>query len=488
MTKAKNTKRALLASVLSMMLCMAMLVGSTFAWFTDSVTSGKNKIVAGNLDVELYHTNGNGTEEKVDGATNLFVNADGSAIKWEPGVMVYENFTVKNVGSLALKYKLTMNVGDYNTVKDTDKSLKDVLKVAVLNEAFTGDRSAAQALTFDKTVADFEKDGNIAAGAEGDTYAVVIYWEPSDVDNDYNLNNGKKSSDGDPLFIDLGINLVATQDTVESDSFDNQYDKNAVYPDIAYVNPSTQEDMNAAIQNPVNALGESVKEITVSLPTNKTVTLDNGIANESNNNGKGRDVTFIGNGTQTVDIVEKSVNAAEGNEMNYQRGSSFTFENVDIVAGTSTYGGIVCDALTFKNCTITGKLTLYGKAEFIDCTFNNTMEDQYSIWTWGGTDVKFEGCTFNTNGKAILLYGTANTNLTVNNCTFNDRNNGSAEKAAIEIGNDYGTSYTLVVNTATVNGFAINPKGENTNSTIWANKNSMDAEHLSVTIDGTKVH
>ena len=53
MTKSKNTKRALLASVLSMMLCLAMLIGSTFAWFTDSVTSGKNTIVAGNLDVEL---------------------------------------------------------------------------------------------------------------------------------------------------------------------------------------------------------------------------------------------------------------------------------------------------------------------------------------------------------------------------------------------------------------------------------------------------
>ena len=53
MTNSKHTKRALLASILSVVLCVAMLVGSTFAWFTDSVTSGNNKIVAGNLDVEL---------------------------------------------------------------------------------------------------------------------------------------------------------------------------------------------------------------------------------------------------------------------------------------------------------------------------------------------------------------------------------------------------------------------------------------------------
>ena len=116
------------------------------------------------------------------------------------------------------------------------------------------------------------------------------------------------------------------------------------------------------------------------------------------------------------------------------------------------------------------------------------MANQYSIWTWGGTDVTFEGCTFNTNGKAILLYGRATasnpTNLVVNNCTFNDRNSGAAGKAAIEIGNDYNATYTLTVKNATVNGFA---DGKNTGSKLWANKNSMDAAHLTVTIDGNKV-
>ena len=100
----------------------------------------------------------------------------------------------------------------------------------------------------------------------------------------------------------------------------------------------------------------------------------------------------------------------------------------------------------------------------------------------------FENCTFNTNGKAILLYGQATaekpTNLTVSSCTFNDRNNGSADKAAIEIGNDYNATYKLTVTKATVNGFA---DGKNTGSKLWANKNSMDATHLSVTIDSTKV-
>ena len=240
--------------------------------------------------------------------------------------------------------------------------------------------------------------------------------------------------------------------------------------------PGTQEELNDAI---ANATGP----VAVRLPEKTTFTLDNDVAN---NKGK-RDITFAGDGSQTVDVITNAT-GAEGGQLNYQRGSTFTFENVKVAAGEGSFDGIVCDELIYKNCTITGKLTLYGKATFIDCVFENTMANQYSIWTWGGTDVTFEGCTFNTNGKAILLYGQATaekpTNLVVKSCTFNDRNNGAAGKAALEIGNDYNATYTLTVEKATVNGFA---DGKNTGSKLWANKNSMDAAHLTVTIDGTKV-
>ena len=242
--------------------------------------------------------------------------------------------------------------------------------------------------------------------------------------------------------------------------------------------PGTQDELNTGIT------GSSNKDVTVVMPASSTFTLDNGIAHEG---AKSRNVTFVGDGTQTVDVITNAI-SAEGGQLNYQRGSTFTFENMTIQAGEGSFDGVVCDELTYKNCTIKGKLTLYGKATFINCTFENTMANQYSIWTWGGTDVTFEGCTFNTNGKAILLYGQATaakpTNLVVNNCIFNDRNNGAAGKAAIEIGNDYNATYTLTVNNTTVNGFA---NGQNTGSKLWANKNSMDAAHLTVTIDGTKV-
>ena len=242
-----------------------------------------------------------------------------------------------------------------------------------------------------------------------------------------------------------------------------------------------QEGMNTAIS------GEGTskdKPITVELPSNTTVTLDNGIANEGD---KSRNITFVGDGTQTFDVITKAINA-EGGMLNYQRGSSFTFKNLKIKAGEGNFDGVVCDELVFENCTITGKFTLFGKASFKGCVFENTMADQYSIWTWGGTDVTFDKCTFNTNGKAILLYGQATaakpTNLVVKNCMLNDRNNGAAGKAAIEIGNDYNATYSLTIANCTVNGFA---EGKNTGSKLWANKKSMDAEHLSVTIDGSKV-
>lgn len=209
-----------------------------------------------------------------------------------------------------------------------------------------------------------------------------------------------------------------------------------------------------------------------------------GIANEGDN---ARNVTILGDGTQTVNVISKA-QSAEGGMLNYQRGSTFTFKNLTLQAGEGNFDGIVCDELNYINCTIKGKLTLYGKATFTNCTFDNTMANQYSIWTWGGTDVKFDNCTFNTNGKAILLYGQATkekpTNLVVKDCTFNDRNNGTAGKAAIEVGNDYNATYTLTIENTTVNGFA---QGMNTGSILWANKNSMDAAYLSVIIDGTKV-
>ena len=69
MTNTKNTKRALLSSVMALFLCFAMLLGTTYAWFTDSVTSSGNIIKSGTLDVELYYADGKEAVDAADWAT-----------------------------------------------------------------------------------------------------------------------------------------------------------------------------------------------------------------------------------------------------------------------------------------------------------------------------------------------------------------------------------------------------------------------------------
>lgn len=308
---------------------------------------------------------------------------------------------------------------------------------------------------------------------EGNEVTITTYVAKNLFDVKVRYNNGTET----PEEITPDSYVPSTGMLVFKVSHFSEYYVTAKLPE-AKIGSTYYETLGEAITNADNGY-------TVNINVLENGTLDNDIAN---GDGKSRNINFIGtNRTQTVDVITNTVNA-EGGQLNYQRGSSFTFENLTIKAGEGSFDGIVCDELTFKNCTITGKLTLFGKATFTNCTFENTMVNQYSIWTWGGTDVTFEGCTFNTNGKAILLYGGASgsnpTNLVVENCIFNDRNSGSAGKAAIEIGNDYNATYNLTVNNATVNGFAL---GLNTNSTLWANKNSMNSEHLTVTIDGNKM-
>ena len=476
MKSSKSTKRALITSALAILMCVAMLIGTTFAWFTDTASTGVNKIQAGNLDVELEYKNSDTTGfTKADKNTKVF--KEGAL--WEPGHVEYVVLKVSNAGSLALKYKLGINIANEvgsTNVYNKEFKLSDYIRFAVLDGDKTEGSVDRDALVAAATDSKLIKEGYtaenhlMATGTDNSQKVVtLVVWMPTTVGNEAN-----HKKDATAPSIDLGISVVATQDTVESDSFDEQYDKDATYPVIV----SNQQQANDAITNATD------KKVNISIASGQTITLDNGIANEGD---KSRDITFSGNGSQTVDVITKAV-TAEGGQLNYQRGSSFTFENLTIQAGEGNFDGIVCNELTFKDCTIKGKLTLFGKAAFINCVFDNTMANQYSIWTWGGTDVTFENCTFNTNGKAILLYGGADgknpTNLVVNNCIFNDRNSGAAGKAAIEIGNDYNATYTLTVNNATVNGFA---DGKNTGSKLWANKNSMDAEHLTVTIDGNKV-
>lgn len=256
MTRSSITKKALFISTCALLFSMLMMAGSTFAWFTDSISTGSNKITTGSLKVELLHTNAEVKDEaKVTQSTLLFTDKNGEAISWEPGAVAYENFTVKNAGDLALNYRLALDLNNANTIKGTNKSLKDVLKVKVVKGGVTASDVTEDRLKNDKGFEAVAGDQlNILEKAAGKgtqeldkgtssaVYGVILYWQPNaETDYQYNLANytdkdstGKsvdKTSDGkDKLSIDLGISLGATQAMEESDSSGNDYDKEATYP------------------------------------------------------------------------------------------------------------------------------------------------------------------------------------------------------------------------------------------------------------------
>lgn len=248
MTNPKFAKRSLIFSAIALVLSAAMLFGATFAWFTDGVTNVRNQIVAGNLDVELYHSSsatGN-AYAPVESATELFLNANGEQILWEPGANSVENFMIKNEGTVSLKYEFAVTNYDSNsvTVNGVEKTLADVLNTEV------GEKSGNMKF--------FTISGTLEAG-EAVVIPVNVVWTPSANDNDYNLKDELNinadgiegtddddqygTSDGKYLWIDLGIKLVATQFTSEFDSNGNDYDEDATY--ITEVN--TVEELQMAL-------------------------------------------------------------------------------------------------------------------------------------------------------------------------------------------------------------------------------------------------
>ena len=198
MKEKRTTKRALVSSVLAFALCVAMLIGTTFAWFTDTASTGVNKIVSGNLDIALQMKDADGKWVSAEGQTLTFKTKDNRAadkILWEPGC-TYElpELRVVNNGNLALKYKV--EISGING----DAKLNEVIDWTI--------NDAAIDLT----------EQHLAAKKEGEPFTIKGHMQES-AGNDYQ----------DLSIEGVSITVYATQDTVENDSYDNQYDKDAAY-------------------------------------------------------------------------------------------------------------------------------------------------------------------------------------------------------------------------------------------------------------------
>ena len=202
---SKSTKRALITSALAILMCAAMLIGTTFAWFTDTASTGVNKIQAGNLDIELQMKDNDGKWVTAEGKTLSFlvngkIPAEETQILWEPGcTYALPELRVVNNGNLALKYKVV--VSGFQGSAKLNKVINWTMKLDGADFIMGSEHSLA--------------------AKNNDTVDFDIFTISGTMDKNAGNEYQNESIDG------ISINVYATQDTVENDSFDNQYDKDA---------------------------------------------------------------------------------------------------------------------------------------------------------------------------------------------------------------------------------------------------------------------
>ena len=306
MNESTKTKKALRGSLLALFLCIVLLIGTTFAWFTDTASTGVNKIQSGKLDVELQYDN-NGTWENAEGKTLDFQKAKGAkneAILWEPGC-TYElpQIKVVNKGNLALKY----------TVKVT---------------GVEGDQKLNEVIDWTIDGVDINQEQHLTAGAESAALTLRGHMQESAGNEYQNL-----SIEG------VSITVYATQDTVESDSFDNQYDKDA----------RVKADSETAIREAMKKAG-SVITVTDEIKPSETLVADK------------KDITLNMNGKTIVndtDLWEKGgeynwslVSAQNGSSLTIEGNGTFKAKENDCYAVDVQDGSTV----TIKNGTFVGNI------------------------------------------------------------------------------------------------------------------------------------
>lgn len=353
MEKKKFNKRALTISVIALIVCASMLLGATYAWFTDTTTTGISIIQSGILDVDIVDVSSNSLE----GETLNFVKAEGAEdeeILWEPGATyMLEPFMIANKGNLALKYMLMIN--GFNG----DQKLLEAIEWKVIEGGFTGNPFDD---TFEPGEGTVELDldtyeSHLLPGEENaptlSAHITIVGHMREEAGNEYQ----GLTAEG------ISIAVLATQYTHENDSFDDQYDANAPLPwiwdgsiDTSWYNDT---DTSFIIYDAADLAGLAQLVNEGNDFANKTIILDNNI------DLGGRNWTPIGNfdasfqGTfdgQDHTITNFVVNNTEGSGL---FGVVFrgTINNLKVTNATifsNNYaGGIVGHGyVTMENCHV----------------------------------------------------------------------------------------------------------------------------------------
>lgn len=377
-----------------------MLVGMTFAWFTDSVTNSNNKITAGNLDAQLMYSKDGTTWNEVKSDTKIF---DDNAM-WEPGYTEVVYLKVKNAGNLALKYKLGINIAQETAgtnVNGETFKLSDYIKFGVkeTDTAYADRPSALNAVEADSSLLAAGYAGGeekLLKDQESQMTALVVYM-PEDVGNVANHNGTDAPS------IDLGVSMVATQLNSESDSFGNDYDANAKYPVLV----DSQDELADAV-----AQGKDVK-LTKDIAVDSSVTV----------NGQDTVIDLNGNELSSSEESVKLIQAIDGGQVRIvggalkvetksksntavifaQGNSDVVVENCDISIKNSDGYAVATNGSDSKNTSITLKNTDIVYEQGYACYFparNITLENcnvTGAVIISGG-NVTIDGGTYTADG------------------------------------------------------------------------------------------
>lgn len=472
MNNTKTTKRALLSSVMAMLICVAMLIGTTFAWFTDSASTAVNKIQAGTLDVQLLDENGN--ELDPDQALSWKTQDTGDVL-WEPNCTYnLDGFKIKNAGNLALKYKIVLKATAITN--NNGKTLLDVIDwtIRIGTETLTvTDEEIKSGLGTENGIA-IITDRILLADAD-ETISVTAHMQ-STAGNDY---QGLKI-DG------FGITVYAAQATVENDSDDNTYDIGAEYGANAPYTPSvitvsTADELQAALSPDVTN-GEAVinlaGDIQLAAGQNwNSLAMDAYGQNIHKLTINGNGYTIKGLNAPLIDRVYFGNSSVEINELTLESGIvNVSGDNCGaFVAYTDNTPSVTLNNCHVKNYSLTGGKYVGGLIGFAGggagdtVTISNCSVTETSITGPGSC-----GGLIGHIGIAVDISGSTVTKTTV---TATEDRNGGAAKAGSIIGTIQGaTTFTNVTATeVTVNNTnSLTPIendmiGRNSNGTITIN-------------------
>lgn len=255
----KNTRKLLISSLLMIVTCCVLFASTTFAWFSDSVSSNNNVITAGNLDLGVEYTLDGQTWADLDGADDLFQKS-----LWEPGHTEVVALRITNNGSLALKYKVNLNIAKEvigKTKDGKDIKLSEILEVSTLAQqtgtigdimlelAFKGENKVGYEQTVKLNDLSLLSSQNLSNN--GDAHYLLIKIDmPETIGNEANHDGVHVPS------ISFGVEVMATQYNHEADSFGPDYDKDAEYPLQGLPKAEVEQ-----ITTPVNAAGYDLEAI-----------------------------------------------------------------------------------------------------------------------------------------------------------------------------------------------------------------------------------